>query len=79
MADYEVNIGVSVETSELDSTEKRINDLVNNKHTIKIDTSNSTKKIDDITDSVKNAQKAHLLLVMYLSGHLGSEQPPHSR
>lgn len=58
MPDYETKIGISVDTSELDDAEKRINDLVNKKQTIKIDTSGSVKNIDDITDSVKNAQKS---------------------
>lgn len=57
MPDYEAKIGISVDTSELDDAEKRINDLVKNKQTIKIDTSGSVKSIDGISDSVKNAQK----------------------
>lgn len=60
MPDYEAKIGISVDTQELDDAEKRINDLVRNKQTIKIDTSGSVKNIDDITDSVKNAQKSTL-------------------
>ncbi len=60
MPDYEVKIGISVDTPELDDAEKRINDLVNKKQTINIDTSGSVKNIDGITDSVKNAQKSTL-------------------